>query len=85
MSKATEKNTVAECETDARTGDRLVEVYLPKNGRHDNEQYVSVNGTNMLIKMGITVKVPERFAAVIGNSEDMRAQADAYIENNISA
>ncbi len=51
--KATEKNELAET---------LEEVFIPKSNKHDDAQYVAVNGRRMLVKKGEAVKLPAAFA-----------------------
>ena len=62
----------------------LVDVFIPKTSRSDNERFVAVNGERILIQTGKTVAVPRRFAEVIKNSESMAAEAAAYIDANIN-
>ena len=64
--------------------DELVPVFIPKQSRNDTERFVAVNGERILIKTGMTVEVPRKFAEVIKNSEKMAAEAAAYIDANIS-
>ena len=64
--------------------DELVPVFIPKQSRNDTERFVAVNGERILIKTGITVEVPRKFAEVIKNSEKMAAEASEYIDANIS-
>ncbi len=64
--------------------EKMVEVFIPKQNRGDTERFVAVNGERILVQTGKKVKVPERFAEVIKNSQEMAAVSDAYIEANIS-
>ena len=64
--------------------EKMVSVFIPKESRNDTERFVSVNGERLLIKTGIAVEVPERFAEVIRNSEKMAVVAAEFIEQNIS-
>lgn len=69
MAKA--NNTVSE---------ELREVFIPRKDKNDTERYVAVNGENVLIQTGRAVKVPERFALVIEQSQRQDAEAEAFIE-----
>ncbi len=64
--------------------EKLVSVFIPKESRNDTERFIAVNGERILVQTGKTVEIPERFAEVIKNSEDMAAVSAEYIENNIS-
>ena len=64
--------------------EKKVPVFIPKESRNDTERYVAVNGERILIKTGVTVEVPERFAEVIRNSEKMAVVAADFIDQNIS-
>ena len=64
--------------------EKLVSVFIPKESRNDTERFIAVNGERILVQTGKTVEIPERFAEVIKNSEDMAAVSAEYIEKNIS-
>ncbi len=64
--------------------EKLVSVFIPKESRNDSERFIAVNGERILVQTGKTVEIPERFAEVIRNSEDMAAVSAEYIEKNIS-
>ena len=66
------------------SGEKLVSVFIPKQSRNDTERFVAVNGERILVQTGKTVEIPERFAEVIKNSEEMAAVSAAYIDANIS-
>ncbi len=68
----------------ANTKEKLVSVFIPKTSRNDTERFVGVNGERILVQTGKTVEIPERFAEVIKNSENMAAASAAYIDANIS-
>lgn len=68
----------------ANTKEKLVSVFIPKTSRNDTERFVAVNGERILVQTGKTVEIPERFAEVIKNSENMAAISAAYIDANIS-
>ena len=68
----------------ANTNEKLVSVFIPKTSRNDTERFVAVNGERILVQTGKTVEIPERFAEVIENSENMAAVSAAYIDANIS-
>ena len=70
--KATEKNVPAEA---------LEEVFIPKSNKHDDAQYVAVNGRRILVKKGENVKLPASFAEVIRHSEQAAAHAESFIES----
>ena len=57
-------------------------VFIPKNGRNDNERYVAVNGKRILVRTGEPVSVPLAFAEVIERSQRMDRQNDDYIAKN---
>ncbi len=64
--------------------EKLVSVFIPKTSRNDTERFIAVNGERILVQTGKTVEIPERFAEVIKNSENMAAISAAYIDANIS-
>ena len=64
--------------------EKLVSVFIPKQSRNDTERFVAVNGERILVQTGKTVEIPQRFAEVIKNSEEMAAVSAAYIDANIS-
>ncbi len=68
----------------ANTKEKLVSVFIPKTSRNDTERFIAVNGERILVQTGKTVEIPERFAEVIKNSENMAAVSAAYIDANIS-
>ena len=67
-----------------KTNEKLVSVFIPKTSRNDTERFVAVNGERILVQTGKNVEIPERFAEVIKNSENMAAVSAAYIDANIS-
>ena len=69
--KATEKK---------ETGELLEEVFIPKSNKHDDAQYVAVNGKRILVKKGEVVRLPAAFAEVIRNSEAAASHAESFIE-----
>jgi hypothetical protein len=66
------------------TGEKLVSVFIPKQSRNDTERFIAVNGERILVQTGKSVEIPERFAEVIKNSENMAAVSAQYIDANIS-
>ncbi len=64
--------------------EKLVSVFIPKQSRNDTERFVAVNGERILVQTGKTVEIPQRFAEVVRNSEEMAAVSAAYIDANIS-
>ena len=64
--------------------EKLVSVFIPKQSRNDTERFIAVNGERILVQTGKTVEIPERFAEVVRNSENMAAISAAYIDANIS-
>ena len=70
--------------TEKNKNEKLVSVFIPKQSRNDTERFVAVNGERILVQTGKTVEVPEKFAEVIKNSEEMAAVSAAYIDANIS-
>ena len=69
---------------EGKEAEKLVSVFIPKQSRNDTERFVAVNGERILVQTGKTVEIPERFAEVIRNSEEMAAVSAAYIDANIS-
>ncbi len=65
-------------------GEKLVSVFIPKQSRNDTERFIAVNGERILVQTGKSVEIPERFAEVIKNSENMAAVSAQYIDANIS-
>lgn len=60
------------------------EILLPKAPRGaDNYLIASVNGRVYKIQRGKKVKVPAPIAEVIRNSEEMRDEADAFVEEQV--
>lgn len=57
-------------------------VFIPKNGRNDNERYVAINGKRILVRTGTAVRVPAHFAEVIEQSQRMDRCSDEYIAKN---
>lgn len=70
--KVTEKKEPAEI-TEA--------VFIPRASKHDDAQYVAVNGQRILVKKGETVYLPKKFAEVIRHSEEAAACAESFIES----
>ncbi len=64
--------------------EKLVSVFIPRQSRDDTERFIGVNGERILVQTGKTVEIPERFAEVIKNSEEMAAVSAEYIDKNIS-
>ena len=58
-----------------------VPVFIPKEGKGDDERFIAVNGRRLLVKTGMTVFLPPEFAEVIANSQAQAVAADAYIES----
>ena len=65
-------------------GEELVDLYIPKKGRDDTERFLAVNGENILVKTGVTVKVKRKFKEVYENSVAQEAAAEEFIANNIN-
>ena len=57
-------------------------VFIPRKSKNDTERFVAVNGENMLIKTGVSVEVPAKYAEVIETSQRCDEAAEAFIENN---
>ena len=68
----------------AKSQEKRVTIFIPKESRDDTERFISVNGEAILVQTGKSVEVPQKFAEVIKNSEEMAAVSAEYIENNIS-
>ena len=58
------------------------EVFVPKASKHDDSLFVSVNGKRILIKKGVSVKVPKAHAEVIRNSFAQTLLNDEFIAAN---
>ena len=65
-------------------GDKLVSVFVPKQNRNDTQRFVSVNGERILVQTGIEIRIPQRFAEVLNNSQAMQTQAESFIEANFT-
>ena len=61
-----------------------VKVFIPRESRGDTERFIAVNGERILVQTGKTVEIPEKFAEVLKNSEEMAAVSAKYIDENIS-
>ena len=68
----------------AKSQEKRVTIFIPKESRDDTERFISVNGEAILVQTGKSVEVPQKFAEVIKNSEEMAVVSAEYIENNIS-
>ncbi len=55
-------------------------VFIPRESKHDDAQYIAVNGRRMLVKKGENVALPVSFAAVVEASFSARREAESYIE-----
>ena len=64
--------------------EKLVSVFIPKQSRNDTERFIGVNGERILVQTGKNVEIPEKFAEVIRNSEEMATVSAEYIDANIS-
>ncbi len=64
--------------------EKLVNVFIPKQSRNDTERFIGVNGERILVQTGKNVEIPEKFAEVIRNSEEMATVSAEYIDANIS-
>lgn len=56
-------------------------VFIPKTSKHDDAQFVAVNGQRILVKKGEPVTLPVKFAEVIRNSEAAAKYAEQFIES----
>ncbi len=65
-------------------GEEEVELFIPKKSRDDTERFLAVNGENVLVKTGVTVKVKRKFKEVYDNSVAQEAAAEEFISNNIN-
>lgn len=59
-----------------------VKVFIPRQGKHDDERYIAVNGKRILVKTNQTVWLPPEFAEVYENSLNAQEKAQAYIMAN---
>ena len=65
-------------------GEEEVELFIPKKSRDDTERFLAVNGENVLVKTGVTVKIKRKFKEVYDNSVAQEAAAEEFISNNIN-
>ena len=77
MANNEEAKAKAEAEAEA-----YEEVFVPKASKHDDSLFVSVNGKRILIKKGVSVRVPKAHAEVIRNSLAQTALNDEFIVAN---
>ena len=56
-------------------------VFIPKTSKHDDAQYVAVNGQRILVRKGESVTLPKKFAEVIKHSEEAAAHAERFIDS----
>ena len=56
-------------------------VFIPKEYKGDDAQYVAVNGERILVKKGEEVLLPVRFAEVIENSFAAAREAESFINS----
>ena len=56
-------------------------VFIPKTSKHDDAQFVAVNGQRILVRKGEAVTLPKRFAEVILNSEKAAKLAESFIDS----
>lgn len=56
-------------------------VFITKTGKHDDAQYVAVNGRRILVRKGEEMSLPAEFAEVIRASQQARREADRFIES----
>ena len=68
-------------ETKKRPAEEAEAVFIPRESKHDDAQYIAVNGRRMLVKKGETVLLPKPFAAVVKASFAAKAQAERYIDS----
>ena len=61
--------------------EELVEVKLFKdNGKYKDDQFVAVNGENVVIRRGERVKVKRKFAEILDNSDRQDYETSMLIE-----
>lgn len=65
------KQTINETET----------VFIPKSSKHDDAQFVSVNGQRILVRKGEAVTLPVKYAEVIKNAEAAAKYAEQFIDS----
>ena len=65
-------------------GEELVELFIPKKSRDDTERFLAVNGENVMVQTGVTVKIKRKFKEVYDNSVAQEAAAEEFISNNIN-
>lgn len=57
-------------------------VFIPKEHKGDDAQYVAVNGRRILVRKGEPVSLPKPFAEVVKNSFAAAKRAEDYIAQN---
>ena len=77
-------NSVATRKPKKDPGEELVELFIPKKSRDDTERFLAVNGENVMVQTGVTVKVKRKFKEVYDNSVAQEAAAEEFISNNIN-
>lgn len=63
------------------TENDVMTVFIPKTNKHDDAQFVAVNGVRILVRKGEPVTLPKRFAEVISNSEKAAKTAEKFIDS----
>ena len=56
-------------------------VFIPRESKHDDAQYIAVNGRRMLVKKGEPVALPKPFAEVVKASFAAKQTAERYIDS----
>ena len=75
------KSTENITETEGKSKDDKVTVFIPKDplNKNDDYLYVAVNGENCRIKKGENVSVDKKFAEVIQRSQKTANEADEAV------
>lgn len=62
------------------TKEQYETVFIPKEHKNDEAQYVAVNGQRILVRKGEAVSLPKRYAEVIKNSFSAAKEAESFID-----
>ena len=65
-----------------KRGEDSIEVNLFKdNDKYKDDVYAAIGGSNILIKRGISVKIPKKYDAIIKQAQKQNKIAMAYVES----
>jgi len=65
-----------------KRGEDSVDAYLfSDNDKYKDDVYVSIGGSNILIKRGVSVKIPRKYDAIIKQAQKQNNVATAYVDS----